>query len=60
MQKQEYTPEQLHVALESLLEDSQNPAFDARHIHGFGVPDHELSMLQTITATVMLDYQPIW
>ncbi|KAL7534387.1 hypothetical protein ACHAWF_004821 [Thalassiosira exigua] len=25
------------------------------HIHGFGDPDHELSMLQKITATVMLD-----
>lgn len=57
MPKREYTQQQLKLALESLLVDSPNPEFDARHIHGFGVDDHELSMLQTITATVMLDYQ---
>ena len=56
MSKREYTQDQLKSALESLLSDSHNPAFDARHIHGFGVEEHELSMLQTITATVMLDY----
>ena len=57
--KEEYSKEQLKAALDSLLADSDNPSFDARHIfgYGYGVEDHQLSMLQTVTATVLLDYQ---
>lgn len=59
MIQQEYSKEQLKAALDSLLADSDNPSFDARHIYGYGygAEDHQLSMLQTITATVLLDYQ---
>ena len=58
-QDKEYSKEQLKAALDSLLADSDNPSFDSRHIfgYGYGVEDHQLSMLQTITATVLLDYQ---
>ncbi|KAI2511939.1 N-(5'phosphoribosyl)anthranilate (PRA) isomerase [Fragilaria crotonensis] len=59
MIQHEYSKEQLKAALDSLLADSDNPSFDARHIYGYGygAEDHQLSMLQTITATVLLDYQ---
>jgi anthranilate synthase/indole-3-glycerol phosphate synthase/phosphoribosylanthranilate isomerase len=59
MLQPEYSKEQLKEALNSLLADSDNPSFDARHIYGYGygAQDHQLSMLQTITATVLLDYQ---
>lgn len=52
-----YSPQQLKDALNSLLDDSEDPSFDGRHIYGYGDDTHELSMLQTITATVLLDYQ---
>ena len=57
MAKQDYSKAELKSALESLLLDSDEPLNDARHIHGHGNENHELSMLQTITATVFLDYQ---
>jgi indole-3-glycerol phosphate synthase/phosphoribosylanthranilate isomerase len=57
----QYTPEQLKAALDSLLEGSSDPAFDGRHLFGYkdGVqdPNHELSKLQAITATRILDYE---
>jgi anthranilate synthase/indole-3-glycerol phosphate synthase/phosphoribosylanthranilate isomerase len=52
-----YTDTQLAQALESLLEGSTQPAHDARHIFGYGDATHELSMLQRITATRILDYR---
>lgn len=56
-----YTPEQLKAALDGLLEGSSDPAFDGRHLFGYtnGVqnPNHELSKLQAITATRILDYE---
>lgn len=52
-----YSPAQLKEALNSLLSDSEDPAFDGRHMFGYGDDNHELSMLQTITATVVLDYE---
>ncbi len=42
--------------MEGLLEGSSDPAFDGRHLFGYGDPDHELSKLQAITATRILDY----
>jgi len=54
----QYTPEELKEALYSLLEDSSDPAHDGRHLFGFeDYPNHELSKLQSITATRILDYQ---
>lgn len=55
-----YTSRQLQEALDSLWQkDSDNPDLDARHIYGYGDPSHKLSMLQTITATRLLDYQSL-
>ena len=54
---QDYTNEQLQKALSSMLDDSSNIDYDARHIFGHGQPDHQLSKLQIITATRILDYQ---
>jgi len=53
----EYTEEQLKDALDSLLQGSSDPAFDGRHLFGFGDPNHKLSKLQAITATRILDYE---
>jgi hypothetical protein len=53
----EYTKEQLKEALNSLLEGSSNPDFDGRHLFGYKDANHELSKLQSITATRILDYQ---
>lgn len=53
----EYTDEQLHSALNSLLQGSTDPSFDGRHLFGFQDPNHKLSKLQTITATRILDYE---
>jgi len=56
----EYSAEELKEALQSMLEDSENPDYDARHIFGYNQPDcHELSMLQIIAATRILDYRQI-
>jgi hypothetical protein len=57
LQPAQFSTEELKQALNSLLEGSTNPSFDARHIFGYGELDHTLSTLQTITATVLLDYQ---
>jgi indole-3-glycerol phosphate synthase/phosphoribosylanthranilate isomerase len=54
-----YTDAQLKNALDSLLADSPDPSSDARHIFGYSDKDHKLSMLQTITATRILDYENI-
>ena len=51
-----YSPDELRDALNSLLDDSEDPGFDARHIFGYGKQE-KLSKLQEITATVILDYQ---
>lgn len=54
-----YPTDQLTDALNSLNDGSSNPDYDSRHIYGYKDPDHKLSMLQTITATTILDYQKI-
>jgi anthranilate synthase/indole-3-glycerol phosphate synthase/phosphoribosylanthranilate isomerase len=54
-----YTDTELHNALGSLLAGSTDASFDARHLFGYNDPNHKLSMLQTITATRILDYQEI-
>ena len=54
-----YSTQELKDALASMLEDSKGPDFDARHIFGYGQADHELSMLQIITATRILDYRDL-
>jgi indole-3-glycerol phosphate synthase/phosphoribosylanthranilate isomerase len=51
-----YAEPELKAALHSLLKDSKDPDFDARHMFGYGDPNHTLSKLQEITATVILDY----
>ncbi len=52
-----YTDEQLHNALLNFYGGSSATAENCGHIFGFGNPDHEMSMLQRITATTMLDYE---
>jgi indole-3-glycerol phosphate synthase/phosphoribosylanthranilate isomerase len=53
-----YPMELQKQALNSLLNDSENADFDARHILGYTDGDsHTLSKLQEITATRILDYQ---
>jgi len=54
----QYSLEELKEALHSLLEGSSDPTHDGRHLYGFeDYPNHELSKLQSITATRILDYQ---
>jgi indole-3-glycerol phosphate synthase len=52
-----YSEEELKKALDSLLQGSEDPSVDARHWFGHDDPNHKLSMLQTITATRILDYE---
>ncbi|GKY96877.1 hypothetical protein MPSEU_000646800 [Mayamaea pseudoterrestris] len=52
-----YSETELKEALESLLNDSVNVHNDAKHWFGHADPNHKLSMLQTITATRILDYE---
>ena len=52
----DYTEDELKAALNSLLDGSEDPSFDGRHIFGFNDPEHKLSKLQSITATRILDY----
>eukprot|EP00984_Skeletonema_dohrnii_P012908 scaffold5279_cov128-Skeletonema_dohrnii-CCMP3373.AAC.3 len=52
-----YTDEQLHNALLNFYGGSSATAETCGHIFGFGNPKHEMSMLQRITATTMLDYE---
>lgn len=54
---QDYTDGELQEALNSMLADSKDANYDARHIFGYGQPDHKLSMLQIVTATRILDYK---
>jgi hypothetical protein len=54
-----YSPSQLKDALASLNNGSSNPDYDSRHIYGYKDPNHKLSMLQTITANTILDYEEI-
>lgn len=49
----EYSENQMKAALAS-LSDGPN---DSSHIYGNGDEEHKLSMLQTITATRILDYE---
>lgn len=51
-----YSETELKQALETLLHGSQDPVADAQHMFGYNDPSHKLSMLQTITATRILDY----
>mmetsp|Transcript_24856 Transcript_24856/g.68523 ORF Transcript_24856/g.68523 Transcript_24856/m.68523 type:complete len:671 (-) Transcript_24856:1180-3192(-) len=54
----QYSKEQLKEALYNLLDGSSDPARDGRHLFGFeDYANHELSKLQSITATRILDYQ---
>jgi hypothetical protein len=54
-----YTNDELKAALGAFtIQDSQNPNYHARHIFGYKDVNHKLSILHTITATVLLDYQP--
>jgi len=54
----QYSPEELKEALYSLLDGSSDKVHDGRHLFGFeDYPNHELSKLQSITATRILDYQ---
>jgi len=56
-----YSDTQLQDALKSLLHDSTNPDFDARHILGYmNEATHELSKLQRITATRILQYEKLF
>eukprot|EP00986_Skeletonema_menzelii_P005734 scaffold2121_cov130-Skeletonema_menzelii.AAC.1 len=52
-----YTDEQLHNALLNFYGGSSATTKNCGHIFGFGNPHHEMSMLQRITATTMLDYE---
>ena len=52
MVQTEYTERQLKDALDSLVENK----LGAKHIYGYEDASHTLSMLQTITATRILDY----
>jgi indole-3-glycerol phosphate synthase/phosphoribosylanthranilate isomerase len=49
-----YTDTELREALQSLLNDSDDPQHDGRHLR---CPSQELSMLQIVTATRILDYR---
>ena len=54
----QYSEQELKDALYSLLEGSSDPSHDGRHLFGFDdYASHELSKLQSITATRVLDYQ---
>lgn len=54
----QYSPEELKEAMHNLLEGSSDPTHDSRHLFGFeDYANHELSKLQSITATRILDYQ---
>ena len=51
----QYTNEQLQDALNNLYGGPDN-ASNCSHIYGYNDPNHEMSMLQIITATQILDY----
>lgn len=51
-----YSDAELKQALGSLLQAESTDPLDASHIFAHGDPNHSLSMLQTITATRILDY----
>ena len=54
----QYSEEELKKALYGLLVDSPDPVHDGRHLFGFDdYENHELSKLQSITATRVLDYE---
>lgn len=52
-----YSDAELLEALWSL--NGPNPDETCQHIHGYGDPEHQLSMLQRVTATRILDYEKI-
>ena len=52
-----YSKEEQLKALDSLLQGSDDPDFDGRHLFGYKDSNHEPSMLQIITATRILDTQ---
>ena len=51
----QYTTEQLTNALHTFYGGSNSST--CGHIYGYGDPNHEMSMLQKITATTILDYE---
>jgi len=55
MDRPQYTDKQLQDALNSFYGGSDNSP-NCKHIFGYNNPNHELSMLQKITATTILDY----
>jgi len=55
MDRPQYTDKQLQDALNSFYGGPDN-ASNCKHIFGYNNPNHELSMLQKITATTILDY----
>ncbi|KAL7430719.1 hypothetical protein ACHAXH_002697, partial [Discostella pseudostelligera] len=69
MDRPQYSDEQLRTALNNFYysrvggtaatADGASPSIDAccNHIYGYSNPNHELSMLQKITTTTILDYE---
>jgi hypothetical protein len=57
--EEQYSEQELKEAMGSLLADSDDPIYDARHIFGYQDDYINLSMLQRITATRILDYRKI-
>eukprot|EP00571_Detonula_confervacea_P001786 CAMPEP_0172315394 /NCGR_PEP_ID=MMETSP1058-20130122/25058_1 /TAXON_ID=83371 /ORGANISM="Detonula confervacea, Strain CCMP 353" /LENGTH=647 /DNA_ID=CAMNT_0013029465 /DNA_START=7 /DNA_END=1950 /DNA_ORIENTATION=+ len=52
----EYTNEQLQNALHNFYGGANASTETCGHIYGYNDPNHEMSMLQKITATTILDY----
>mmetsp|Transcript_20782 Transcript_20782/g.39555 ORF Transcript_20782/g.39555 Transcript_20782/m.39555 type:complete len:628 (-) Transcript_20782:1963-3846(-) len=54
----DYTTEELHQALLNFYGPDASTK-TCGHIYGYGDPNHEMSMLQKITATIILDYESL-
>eukprot|EP00581_Thalassiosira_minuscula_P018605 CAMPEP_0183733872 /NCGR_PEP_ID=MMETSP0737-20130205/42273_1 /TAXON_ID=385413 /ORGANISM="Thalassiosira miniscula, Strain CCMP1093" /LENGTH=621 /DNA_ID=CAMNT_0025967231 /DNA_START=4 /DNA_END=1869 /DNA_ORIENTATION=+ len=52
----QYTTDQLQNALHDFYGGTESSTDTCGHIYGYNDPKHEMSMLQKITATTMLDY----
>eukprot|EP00579_Thalassiosira_antarctica_P005664 CAMPEP_0201880294 /NCGR_PEP_ID=MMETSP0902-20130614/10918_1 /ASSEMBLY_ACC=CAM_ASM_000551 /TAXON_ID=420261 /ORGANISM="Thalassiosira antarctica, Strain CCMP982" /LENGTH=629 /DNA_ID=CAMNT_0048408279 /DNA_START=89 /DNA_END=1978 /DNA_ORIENTATION=- len=52
----QYTTEQLQNALHNFYGGAESSTETCGHIYGYNDPNHEMSMLQKITATAILDY----
>ena len=53
----DYSNEQLQLALQTFYGGPNASGQTCGHIYGFSDPHHEMSMLQRITATTLLDYE---